>query len=93
MADPTHRVKTVAKYFYSLAAMPKKELAVKKSHAERLKKYWGYFIKQQRYNILDEMKNAPKLPLHHLFNIHDICNSMWCMAKRMKQQGLKYISS
>ena len=77
LADPTHLVKTITKYFYFL-----EESAVKKSHAERLKKYWGYFIKQQRYNNLDEMKNASKAPLNHLFNIHDFCNSTWCMAKK-----------
>ena len=81
----------MAKYFYSLAAMPKKKLVVKKSHAGRLKKYWGYFINQQGYNNLDGMKNASKAPLNHLFDIHYFCDSTWCMTKKMKQQGLKYI--
>ena len=92
MADPTHRVKTVAKYFYALAAMPKKESAVKKSHAERLKKYWGYFIKQQRYNSLDDMRRASKAPLNHLFGDHEYCNDSCCVAKKIKEKGLKYVS-
>ena len=33
-----------------------------------------------------------KAPLNHLFDIHNFCKSTLCMAKKMKQQDLKYIS-
>ena len=46
----TNRVKIISKYFYTLAAIKKKETAVDKSHAERLEKYWGCLIKQLMFD-------------------------------------------
>ena len=72
--------------------MPKKESAVKKSYAKWLKKYWGYLIKQHRYNSLYDMRRASKAPLNYLFYHHEYCSNAWCVAKQMKEKGLKYVS-
>ena len=71
--------------------MSKKESAINKSHAERLKKYWGYLIKQQHYNSLDKMRKVSKANLNHLFDDHEYRNTSWCIAKKMKEEGLKYV--
>ena len=85
-------MKTVAKHFFALAKLPKRESHVNKSHAMRLKKYWGYFLKQKRCSTLEEMRNASKAPLNHLFDDHQHCDISWCLAKQAKEKGWSYVS-
>ena len=92
LADPTHRVKTIAKYFFQLAQKPLYQSPVTKDLALKMKQYFGYMLKQQRYNTLDEIRHASKAPLQHLFNDHNYCETSWCLAKRAKEQGLNYIN-
>ena len=75
LADPTHRVKSIAKYFFQLAKLPLYKSPVTKDLAIRLKKYVGYMLKQQRFNTLAEIRHASKAPLNHLFDNHDYCCS------------------
>ena len=75
-----------------MAATPKKGISREKSLVERLKKYWGYFIKQQRYISLDDMRKASKDPLNHLFDHHEYYSNAWCVAKQMKEKSLKFVS-
>ena len=49
LADFNHRVKTVGKAVYGLAALSKRESAVSKEMAARIKTYWGTMLKQIRY--------------------------------------------
>ena len=92
LADPTHRVKTIAKYIFQLAKMPLSESPVTKDLALQMKKYFGYFLKQQRFSTLDQIRHASKAPLHHLFNNHQFCNVSWCLAKRAEENGDNYVN-
>ncbi len=49
LADFNHRVKTVGKAVYGLAALSKRESAVSKEVAARIKIYCGTMLKQIRY--------------------------------------------
>ena len=92
LADPTHRVKVFANWVYKLATAKMSISKVKKSHAERLKKYWGSFIKQTRWTNLDNMREASKAPLEHLFNNHVFCEEKWCMCLKAQKEGKVYVS-
>ena len=88
-ADPSHRNKVVAKYFYKL-----KKLSVKKSRmtgdiAKRLKRSWGYMLKQNRGGTIEEFVDAAKSVLNHTFDDHRFCKD-WCQALKAAKEGLVY---
>ena len=93
LADPTHRTKVVAKKVFSLLSLSKKETEVSKADCLRLKKYWGYMLKQNRRREMSIFENAAKAPLEHLFDNHQFCGP-WCKRKsqtqEQKQQSQQY---
>ena len=52
-ADPTHRAKCVAGVFFEMTKVGPKETRASKLDALRMKKYYSYFIKQNRHKSID----------------------------------------
>mmetsp|Transcript_37363 Transcript_37363/g.54638 ORF Transcript_37363/g.54638 Transcript_37363/m.54638 type:complete len:456 (-) Transcript_37363:846-2213(-) len=81
LADPTHRTKVVGKRFFDLLKKGKKFSTITKADCLRMKKYYGYFLKQNRDKSIDEMYHTSFAPLEHLFDCHDYCGT-WCKRKQ-----------
>ena len=95
LADFNHRVKSLGKLIYSLAAASKSTSEVDKAFAARLKAYWGAMLKQIRHLSWEENQqeiiNKMLAPLEHLFDNHQYCGD-WCYAKKAKEENLLYIA-
>ena len=89
LADPSHRIKVVSKHFYALATAPVRTSRVTKNHAKRLKKDWGYMIRQNRTADMPTFKKAAGAVLKHVFNNHEDCGD-WCLAKKAQAEGKEY---
>ena len=81
-ADPTHCAKCVAGSFFELAKGKKSDTRGTKLDAFRMKKYYSYFIKQNRGKGISWLMNRAMVPLDHMFDDHSLCNSSWCHRKR-----------
>ena len=86
-ADPTHRAKCVAGSFFDLTKGPKSETRANKLDAFRMKKYYSYFIKQNRSKGLAWLVKHAMSPLDHMFDNHSLCHSSWCHKKRILEGG------
>ena len=84
-ADPSHRVKVVAKYFYALKNQKVADSIMSGPIAARLKRSWRYMLKQNRFGTIDNFINAAKAPLHHTFNDHRFCGD-WCLALKAQKK-------
>ena len=89
-ADPSHRLKVVSKYFYKLKDLPVSKSRMTSELAKRLKRSWGYMLKQNRHKSLDEFLHAAKAPLHHTFDDHTYCSESWCQPLKAKKENKKY---
>ena len=89
-ADPSHRLKVVSKYFYKLKDLPVSKSRMTSELAKRLKRSWGYMLKQNRHKSLDEFLHAAKAPLHHTFDDHTYCSESWCQPLKAKKEKKKY---
>ena len=59
--------------------------------ARRLKKNWGYLLRQgKNCESVDQFKNNAQAVLEHMFNNHTHCNSQWCLALRAQEEGKQY---
>ena len=83
LADPSHRTKVVVKAIFILAHMPKSQSECTTIDALRIKKYYGYMIKQARTMTMGELKNRCKAVIEHLFNDHTYCDLSWCKPKQV----------
>ena len=83
-ADPVHRKKIVAIKFYKIASAPVATSRVTPAMAKRLKKNWGYMIRQGKDCDIETFKNNAKAVLEHMFDNHKYCNSQWCLALKAK---------
>ena len=78
LAYPSHCVKVVAKHIFSIVNDGKAHRCeCTKAYAIRLKKDWGYMMKNNRGKNLEELQQARKVPLEHMFNSHDKCGAEW----------------
>ena len=69
-----HRVKVVAKHIFSIVNKGRDQsCGCTKVDAIRLTKYWGYTIKNNREKIIEELSEASKVPLEHMFNCYYNC--------------------
>ena len=76
LADPSHRVKVVAKHVFSIVNESRDlQCGCTKADSLRLKKYWGYMIKKNRGKKIEELSEASKVPLKHMFSSHDNCSA------------------
>ena len=75
LADPTHRTKVVGKRFFDMLKRGKRYSNITKADCLRIKKYYGYFLKQNRNRSYEEMHHASFAPLEHLFDSHEYCGA------------------
>ena len=82
-SDPSHRVKAVAKHIFSVINKSRaQQCGCKKADALRIKKDWGYMIKKNRGETIEELSEASEVPLKHMFNSHGNCSAEWCFKTR-----------
>jgi len=81
LADPTHRTKVVAKRFFEIQKKGKGYSTITKADCLHMKKYYGYFLKQNQNKTYEKMLAASNTPLEHLFDNHAFCGS-WCKRKK-----------
>ena len=86
LADPSHRTKVVAKAIFVLAHLPKSISTCTNIDALRIKKYYGYMLKQSRMLTLDEIRVRCKAVIEHLFDNHEFCDDSWCRPSRIEQE-------
>lgn len=86
-ADPTHRAKCVAGSFFDLCKGKKSDTRATKLDAFRMKKYYSYYIKQNRDKGLSWLMEHAMAPLDHMFDDHTLCSSSWCHRKRKGEGG------
>ena len=89
LADPTHRVKVVAKTIFMLANQPSTTSICTKVDALRFKKYFGYMIKQTRTGTIEEMREKCMAVIEHLFDNHIYCDPKWCKPSRIAKKRNK----
>ena len=90
LADPSHRKKVVAKHFYALASAPVLSSRVTNDHAKRMKKNWGYMLRQNVDSALPVFVEKAKAPLAHLFGDHKHCSDEWCLALQATKDNKVY---
>eukprot|EP00957_Ditylum_brightwellii_P210446 15364984-Ditylum_brightwellii.AAC.2 len=81
-ADPTHQTKVVTLRFFSLLKQGKGSSSISKATCLHLKKYWRYMLKQNRGKTIEEMLEAAKAPVDHVFDKHDFCCA-WCNQRAL----------
>ena len=87
IADPSHRVKVVAKHiFFIVNESRAQQCGCTKVDTLWINKYWGYMIKNNRDKTIEELIEASKVPLEHMFNSHDNCSAEWCFETRQEHQ-------
>ena len=70
LADFSHRVKIVDKHIFSRVNESKSKWCGRnKSYSTRLKKYWVFAIKKKSGERIEELIQASKVPLEHMFKI------------------------
>ena len=84
--DPGHRIKCWAKVFFKLI-QTKKGSVFTRSKAARMKRYIGYFIKQNRGKDIQWLMEYAYAPLNHMFNSHELCDPKWCWIKAKHDSG------
>ena len=81
LADPSHRIKVMCKPIFAMVSNNKDPDQCKLIDATRIKRYTGYYIRQNRNKSIDEFIRNARAPIEHLFNNHEFCNLSWCWAK------------
>jgi len=88
--DRNHRVRCIGKFLFAKELQSKAKVTppgkLSKEEALKLKKYAGYYLKQDTNLQLpfnEFCRRAPCMYLHH-FNEHSLCNVQWC--KTLKSQ-------
>ena len=87
-ADPNHRSKCVGNVMFELVKEIKE---MTKLDALRIKKYFSYFIKQNRALGIDELMDKRMCPIEHLFDCHDKCDPLWCERMLESDEGKKLL--
>ena len=77
-ADPYHCAKAVVKNIFSIVNDGKSQrCGYTKADSLRINKYLGYMINKNRNKYLEDLQQASKVPLEHMFN-----NNGKCIAER-----------
>ena len=62
--------------------------------AQRIKEYWGAFLRQIRgldwNKDQQSIKEKTKAPIEHTFNNHEYCDISWCYQLQADKEGLVY---
>eukprot|EP00957_Ditylum_brightwellii_P211436 15366166-Ditylum_brightwellii.AAC.1 len=88
LAEPTHRTKDVASYFFFLKSKGKGESCIGAANCLCIESYWGFMVKQNKTKTLDEFELAALAPLEYLFDNHEYCRE-WCKCKTKTNEGKK----
>ena len=86
LADPGHRIKTVARKIYALVPLPKSQSTCVNGDAVRFKMNFGYFLKRHRNGTLEEMRIAKNAVIDHSFDFHEYCSTQWCLPKKEQEE-------
>ena len=54
----------------------------------RLKKYYSYYIKNNRQKSVEDIMDHIMAPLDHIFDDHKYCNSRWCHKERREEKRI-----
>ena len=91
LAYPSHRVKVFAKHIYSIVNDGNShKFGCTKEDALKIKKYWGYMIKNNRNKSLEEFQHAIKVHIEHMFNNNCKCSAKWCFNKIALEEVKEY---
>ena len=94
LADPSHRIKVMAKPLFKMAKSESKDPErCKKIDALRLKKYIGCWIYQNRNLPIEEFMAKTSAPVEHLFNCHEWCDHQWCWAKELELKKMELVTA
>ena len=84
-------MKVVAKHIFSIVNKSRAQrCGCTKADALQLKKDWGYVIKNNRVKAFEELREASKVPLEHMFNNHDNCSAECCFNTRASKELKTY---
>ena len=89
-ADPNHRAKSVGNVMFELVKTNKE---MTKLDALRIKKYYSFYVKQNRGEGIDELMKNRMCPIDHLFDDHTNCNPTWCEKKRIEIEKINESNS
>ena len=93
LADPSHRIKVMAKPIFAMVTNNKDQSKLKMIDALRIKKYIGCYILQNRNKDFNTFVRNASAPIEHMFNNHAFCDSSWCPSKEMNEKVHKLLSS
>lgn len=82
-ADPNHRAKSVGNIMFELVKSIKD---MNKLDALRIKKYYSFYVKQNRKYGIDALMAKRYCPIDHLFDDHLNCDALWCEKKRIENE-------
>ena len=60
---------------------------VHQSRCPPAQKYWGYMIKKNREKTIEELSEASKVSLEHMFNSNANYSAEWCFKTRAPEEG------
>ena len=86
VADPSHRKRTVTKWYYALANKLVGECALKDDQAKTLGRHFGYFQNRIKTLTLEDAEAEVEAPMLHLAGKHEKCGE-WCLSKRAENEG------
>ena len=75
-------------FFFEMTKGGPAETRASKLDALRMKKYYSYYIKQNRSKPLEWLEANAMAPLNHLFGNHTLCSSNWCTCKAMEERPI-----
>ena len=84
LADPSHRTKVIANAIFQL--VKNNASTCTNVDALRVKKYFGYMLKEARHGTLEEICEKCKCVIEHLFNNHEFCDNRWCLPLRSQNE-------
>ena len=93
LADPSHRIKVMAKPIFAMVTNNKDQSKLKMIDALRIKKYIGCYILQNRNKDFNTFVRNAVAPIEHMFNDHSFCDTSWCPSKEMDEKVHNLLSS
>ena len=83
LADTSPRVKVVVKHIFSIVNESRDQQCGYTEEIDLwLKKYWGYMTKNIREKTIEDLSEASKVPLEHIFNSYENFSAKWCFKTR-----------
>ena len=86
-------MKVLVKHIFSIVNESKPQrCGCTKEDALQLKKYWGYMIKKSRGKVIEELSEASKVSIEHMFNSRVNYSAEWCFktGRHINSYGYNY---